>query len=97
MSQDEHISINVWLAGRSYRIRILPSEEEAVRKAVKAADEKITDLRRHYAGKDDQDFVSMCLLMYAADNASQPFNHPAIESEIHHLLQKIEGAIKDKE
>lgn len=64
----ELITINVWLAGRTYRIRIHPDEEGAVRAAAKSADEKIVELRQHYAGKDDQDFVAMCLLMYATDS-----------------------------
>jgi len=66
----ELITINVWLASRSYRIRIRPDEEAAVHAAVKAADEKIKELRQHYAGKDDQDFMAMCLLMYATDSTS---------------------------
>jgi len=37
---------------------------------LKIADDKITELRTHYAGKDDQDFVAMCLLMYAADGVT---------------------------
>ena len=78
----ELIPINVWLAGRSYRIRIRPEEEEAVRKAVKVADEKIMELRHSYAGKDDQDFVAMCLLMYAADSAIETFHSPVIQQEI---------------
>lgn len=63
------IPINVWLSGRSYRIRVAPEDEGRVRKSVKQADEQINDLRRHYAGKDDQDFIAMCLLMYATDNS----------------------------
>lgn len=63
------IPINVWLSGRSYRIRVAPQDEGRVRKAAKKADELITDLRRHYAGKDDQDFIAMCLLMYATESA----------------------------
>ena len=67
--QDELIPINVWLSGRSYRIRIRQEDEAAVRSAVKAADTKVTELRQHFSGKDDQDFIAMCLLMYATDGA----------------------------
>jgi len=95
MSQEEHIPINVWLAGRSYRIRILPSEEEAVRKAVKNADDKIMELRQHYAGKDDQDFVAMCLLMYSADHATQPLDHPAVQLQIQRMVGRIDSALLD--
>ena len=50
------ITINVWISGRSYRIKINPNEEELVRKAVKVADEKVMEMRNAYAGKDDQDY-----------------------------------------
>lgn len=95
MSQEEMIPINVWLAGRSYRIRIVPSEEEAVRKAIKQADATISELRTAYAGKDDQDFVAMCLLSYAADGAVSIFNHPLVQNELADLSQKIDEALGD--
>jgi len=47
MSEENTISIKVWLAGRAYPIRIKPEEESAVRKAVKLADEKVNEMRSH--------------------------------------------------
>lgn len=94
MADEELIPINVWLAGRSYRIRITPGEEEAVRKAVKQADAKIMELRTQYAGKDDQDFVAMCLLSYAADGAISTFNHPLLQQELSEMAKKIDDALK---
>ena len=89
--EDELISVNVWLAGRSYRIRIKPEEEEAVRKAAKVADEKVLELRAHYAGKDDQDFIAMCLLMYATDIT--PANNPFAIEEIGKMLKRIDDVL----
>ena len=93
MSEEQYISINVWLAGRSYRIRIKPDEEEAVRKAVKVADDKVAELRTHYAGKDDQDFIAMCLLTYAADSAIENIHHPLLQKELNEVIGKIEHAL----
>ncbi len=95
MTEEQLIPINVWLAGRSYRIRIKPNEEEAVRKSVKIADEKITEFRRHYAGKDDQDFLAMCLLMYAVDNTTDSFKNPLIQKELSTLIDKIDKALEE--
>ena len=92
---DKLIPINVWLAGRSYRIRINASEEEAVRRAVKQADNQIAELRNNYAGKDDQDFVAMCLLMYAANSATEGGTSPLIQQEISSLLSKVDKALED--
>lgn len=91
--QGDEISVNLWLAGRSYRIRIAPGDEEAVRKAVKVADEKVQELRHHYAGKDDQDFIAMCLLMYAADNAIAAAHNPVLQSELNDLIKKIDTVL----
>ncbi len=93
MTEDNSISITIWLAGRSYRIRIKPEEESAVRKAVKLADEKVNEMRTHYAGKDDQDFMAMCLLSYAADNAIETFNNPLLQEELEKMSKKIDKVI----
>jgi cell division protein ZapA len=87
-------SINVWLAGRSYRIRVKPEEEGTVRAAVKLADEKVMEMRQHYAGRDDQDFMAMVLLLYAtqaatANNAA----NPVLEAQMESMIQKIEAAM----
>jgi len=94
---EEYISIAVWLSGRSYRIRIKPDEESAVRKAVKVADDKVNEMRQHYAGKDDQDFMAMTLLMYAADSAIESFNNPLLQDELSKISQKIDKALSKEE
>lgn len=96
MSDEDYISINVWLSGRSYRIRIKQEEEEAVRKAVKLADLKVQEMRNSYAGKDDQDFIAMCLLSYAADHALDAVMDPILQENLKELAQKIDSVL-DKE
>lgn len=91
--EEELISITVWLAGRSYRLRIKPDEESAVRKAVKIADDKVGELKTQYAGKDDQDFLAMCLLSYAADSAIESFNNPLLQEELDRMSDKIDKVI----
>ncbi len=93
MSEEEHISINVWLSGRSYRIRIKQTEEEAVRKAVKLADSKVQEMRNHYAGKDDQDFIAMCLLSYAADHAIDSEHNPLLQDNLSGMAKKIDDVL----
>jgi len=93
---DGSMAINVWLAGRSYRLRIKPEEESAVRKSVKLADDKISEMRAHYAGKDEQDFIAMCLLSYAADTAMDSFNDPLLVDELGKLSEKIDRALSEE-
>jgi cell division protein ZapA len=93
--EEELISINIWLAGRSYRLRVKPEEESAVRKAVKLADDKISEMKTQYAGKDEQDFMAMCLLSYAADTAIDLFNNPLLNQELENMTKKIDKALQD--
>lgn len=90
---DDLIAVNLWLAGRSYRIRISASDEARVRKAAHIADERIKELRLHYAGKDDQDFVAMCLLTYATENlpAAETIDNTLAEE----MIRKIDSALED--
>ena len=94
MSEAQFVSINVWLAGRSYRIRIKPEEESAVRAAIKVADEKLIEMRTQYLGKDDQDFLAMVLLTYAADSAVDVLQNPFLKSELDGMTRKIDEAIE---
>lgn len=71
MQEEDIIPVNLWLSGRSYRIKVKRDEADQVRKAVKEADEKIFELKQKYSGKDDQDFLAMCLLMYASNSMGE--------------------------
>lgn len=91
--EDELLLINVWLSGRSYRLRVKPNEESAVRKAIKVAEEKVMEMRSQYAGKDDQDFLAMTLLTYAADSAIDILDNPLLRAELKELTTKIDKVI----
>lgn len=93
MSAEELVLLNVWLAGRSYRIKVKPEEEAAVRKAIKLADERVMEMRTQYAGKDDQDFLAMCLLSYAADIATESSFDPAVKQDIVEMSRRIDAAL----
>ena len=87
-------SINVWLGGRSYRIRTAPEQEGTVRAAVKLADQKISEMRGAYAGRDDQDFIAMVLLLYATQAATgDGANNPVVEAQINGMIEKLDAAL----
>ena len=52
---------------RTYRIRIQPEDEEAVRKTVKDINEKIIEFKTQFAGKDMQDYIAMVLIWLATE------------------------------
>jgi cell division protein ZapA len=66
----ELIPVSIVIGDRSYRIRILPKDEEVVRKTVKTINDKIIEFKTQFAGKDMQDYVSMVLVWFATEQSS---------------------------
>jgi hypothetical protein len=59
------LPINIVIGDRSYRIRIKPEDEGAVRATLKTINDKIIEFKTQFAGKDMQDYVSMVVLWFA--------------------------------
>jgi cell division protein ZapA len=63
----EMLPINIMIADRSYRLKIDAGDEEMVRKTAGLINDKITEFKSNFAGKDMQDYVSMALLWFATE------------------------------
>lgn len=81
----ELIPVSIVIGDRSYRIRILPKDEEVVRKTVKTINDKIIEFKTQFAGKDMQDYISMVLIWFATEQSAAASND--IEKE--GLLAKL--------
>jgi hypothetical protein len=68
------LPINIVIGDRTYRIRIKPEDEGAVRGTLKTINDKIIEFKTQFAGKDMQDYASMVILWYATQNGSQSGN-----------------------
>ena len=96
MEQESFIPVTLWIAGRGYRIRIKAKDEAAVRLAVKIADQRVTELRTSFAGKDDQDFIAMCLLMYATDQVTENGELNPVQKEmVNSMVERIDKVTKE--
>jgi hypothetical protein len=82
------IPINIVIGDRSYRIRIKPEDEGAVRGTLKTINDKIIEFKTQYAGKDMQDYASMVILWYATQ--TNPDSENGSSSEISNSLNKLE-------
>ena len=49
-------------------MKVKPSEEEAIRKAVKLINERVKEYEQSYAVKDKQDLLAMCALQFATQS-----------------------------
>ncbi|NCI48846.1 cell division protein ZapA [Sediminibacterium roseum] len=63
----ELIPVNILIADRSYRLKIDVADEEVLRKTAALINDKITEFKTNFAGKDMQDYVSMVLLWFATE------------------------------
>jgi cell division protein ZapA (FtsZ GTPase activity inhibitor) len=86
---DTLIPINIIIGDRSYRIKIEPADEEVVRSTVRTVNEKITEFKTNFAGKDMQDYIAMVLIWLATTLASRPAGAPNTE-ETAQKLQALE-------
>jgi len=93
MQNDQLIPLNIIIGDRNYRIKILPSDEEIVRKTLKTINDKILEFRTQFAGKDMQDYISMVLIWYATE--SRENNSPIINNDIMDSLLKMEKQLDD--
>jgi len=89
----ELIPANIVIGDRSFRIKILPEDEEVVRKTLKIINDKILEFRSQFAGKDMQDYISMVLIWFA----TQPQNEKAgsLQHDYLETLEKISKQLID--
>jgi hypothetical protein len=92
----ELIPVNIVVGDRTYRIRILPADEEAVRKTLKTINDKLLEFKTSFSGKDMQDYVAMVLLWYStqlpADN-NLSASEPGIAETLVKMEQQLDKAL----
>jgi cell division protein ZapA len=92
----DSLNIKVIIADRTYPLKVKPSEEEAIRNAAKAINDKIHDLQESYAASDKQDYLAMAALTYVIDNMKKiaPDEMPAdLTGKLQELDQLVSGEI----
>lgn len=63
----EKISIILAIAGRTYPLRVLPQEEESVRRLGQEINKRFNEFQVNYRDRDEKDWLVMTLLTYAVD------------------------------
>ena len=93
MASQQLIPLNIVIADRNYRIKILPADEETVRKVLKTINEKILEFKTQFAGKDMQDYISMVLIWYAT--LAKEDNSQILNDELAFSLLKMEKQLDE--
>jgi cell division protein ZapA len=86
------IPVNILIGDRTYRIRTLPKDEEAVRKTVKLINDKIIEFKTQFAGKDMQDYIAMVIIWYATQLQETGQSETALQ-EISENLTRLEAML----
>jgi hypothetical protein len=88
---DNLIPVNIVIGDRTYRIKLLPSDEEAVRLTIKLVNDKIIEFKTRFAGKDMQDYIAMVMIWYATQNKDR--GDEASLEQIGSLLTRMEAQL----
>ncbi len=83
------IPINIVIGDRTYRIKINPADEEAVRSTLKVINDKIIEFKTQFAGKDMQDYIAMVLIWYATQPQDSK-ESSLLQKELAEAFLKIE-------
>jgi len=86
------IPINIVIGDRTYRIKIRPSDEEAVRNTMKLINDKVIEFKTQFSAKDMQDYIAMVLVWYATEQSQKTKDTIEIQSVAEKLAQ-IESTI----
>jgi cell division protein ZapA len=92
MATEDLIPINLVVADRTYRLRIRPGEEQAIRQRMKEVNEKVVEFKTAFAGKDLQDYISMCLIWYATQSVTQQEQLP---EDMGRRLEQLEARMDE--
>lgn len=97
MATDNLIPLNITIGDRNYRIKILPKDEEVVRKTLKTINDKILEFRGMFAGKDMQDYISMVLIWYATQPNDSGANilHEGITDALLRMEKQLDEALEE--
>ena len=89
------LSIKVNISGRIYPLTVQQSEEENIRKAVKAIDEMVRDYEQNYAVKDKQDLLAMVALQYATQALELNDKSTTLDKGLNDQLKMLNGLISE--
>ncbi len=90
------ISTTVMISGRSYPLRITPSDEPTIKQIVKEVNDKVSTFSASYTKKDKQDCLAMILLTYAVDlhkSKKEPVSDISGEADLSNSIHQLESLL----
>lgn len=96
MASDK-LAITVQVCGRKYTLNIERSQEEYIRKAAKMVEDKVSAYKKHFADKDDQDFLCMTAIAFTFEmlQSRESKGDTALADSVIATIDKIDQAITE--
>lgn len=90
--------ITVIILDRPYKLRVTSSsEEENIRKAVKAINKRAGEYMKNFAYKDMQDILAMMSLEMSSKLIQLEENYQYVNERLMNKLEEIENVLEDKQ
>ncbi|MBR0073429.1 MAG: cell division protein ZapA [Bacteroidales bacterium] len=93
----ETFPITVVVLDRPYKLRVSPSEEETIRKAVKAINKKADEYKKQFAYKDMQDILAMMSVEMSTKILQLEENNQYVNSKLMSRLEEIEDVLNQEQ
>jgi cell division protein ZapA (FtsZ GTPase activity inhibitor) len=92
---DEKLSIRINIADRYYPLKIDRNDEEKIRKAARAINEKVLQYKQKYTDKDTQDFLAMAALQFVIKvmDGEKLGEDDEIQTKIRKLNDELESVL----
>ena len=92
---DEKLSIRINIADRYYPLKIDRNDEEKIRKAARAINEKVLQYKQKYTDKDTQDFLAMAALQFVIKviDGEEPRGDSEIYDKIRQLNNELDSVL----
>jgi cell division protein ZapA len=92
MSEEEMSNISVFIAGRSYPLKVAKQEEEVILSIAEKVNKRIREYQETYTNREKQDWVSMALLSYALEKHQMEklYSDSKLEQKLDSLEQLLD-------
>jgi cell division protein ZapA (FtsZ GTPase activity inhibitor) len=88
----EHISISIQVLSKTYKLKIPAGAEEQLRAHVKQINEASTQLKQHFAGLEDFDYLAMSVVQTLSTLATHSAQDPQeTVDKVHRILKTLKS------
>lgn len=84
----EQVSISIKLCNRVYRIKVAAENEAKVRTIMSGINDKMTELKKNFPGRDDHDYMAMTLIDHIT-SANEESNVVSVDTD--EILKQLDA------